>query len=62
LPYNGSTEANLDWDYNHWDSTPAAEAQGANDQTGDPQLAASVWTDTQGMDVSDFVPAKDQAQ
>jgi hypothetical protein len=58
LPYNGSTEANLDWDYNHWDSTPAAEAQGANDQTGDPELAASVWTDTQGMDVSDFVPAE----
>jgi hypothetical protein len=58
LPYDGSTEANLDWDYNHWDSTPAAEAQGANDQTGDPELAASVWTDTQGMDVSDFVPAQ----
>jgi hypothetical protein len=56
--YDGTTEANLDWDYNHWDSTPAAGAVGSNDQTGDPSMPTSVWNNAQGLDVSDFVPAQ----
>jgi hypothetical protein len=56
LPYNGSTEANLDWDYNHWDSTPAAEASNTNDRIGDPNLVGSNWTNVSGVNVSDFAP------